>query len=94
VTGKPAAVIVSFVESYTIDPRFQAAIAPKGTDVAEDLEKNFLDNIRAFRWVVHQAVDEIVDRLLKSIDQDFVGLLLAGPQSLNEQLVGLSGGGA
>ena len=61
--------IVSLIDRDAIDPRFQAAIAAKRSDIAEHFQKNLLHDVGSVRRIVHQTANQIIHRLLIAMDQ-------------------------
>ena len=66
--------VVRFVYRNTVNPRLQAALAPKRADVPEDLQKDFLNDIVCVSRIVQQAVRQIINGLLIMRDQRLVCL--------------------
>jgi hypothetical protein len=70
---KPSTRVVSLIDRNPVDPSLEGALPPKTTDVAENLEKDFLNDIGGFRLVVQKSQSEGIYGLLKTTDQVFVG---------------------
>src|SRR6266852_4978036 len=70
----PAPPIRRLVQSDAVDPGLQARFAVKMLHPAEDFQKYVLRRVRRIRRIVHDAVHETVDRLMKLADQPGVGL--------------------
>ena len=86
--GKPTAMVVRFIDGDSIDPGLQRTLAPETADGAKHLEENFLHDIGRIGGVRHQAIDDVVDRLLEPREQFLVGPIVSGAQPLNQASVG------
>jgi len=53
-------------------------------DAAKDLQEDLLDHVAGVRGIPKQAVNQVVDGLLKTVDQRLVGLLGEFPQALQQ----------
>ena len=79
--------IVRLIHRDPIDPGLQAAVAAERSDIAEHFQKNLLHDIASVRRIVEQAANQVIHRLLITLDQDFVGFLDALTQRRDESVL-------
>src|SRR5207244_12029285 len=84
---KPPALVVRFVHGDAVDPGLEAALAPEMTDVAEDLEEHFLDNVAGVAGLVQQQESEVINRLLEAREQRLIGRFFAGAQTADQVFI-------
>ena len=70
--------VIRFVKRNSINPGFQAAVASERADIPEDLEKDFLNDIRSLGRIVHQPVNQVVNGLLEGVDEALVSFRRSG----------------
>ena len=59
----------------------------KLSDVAKNLQENFLGHVAGIRLIVEKAIGQVVYRRLKTFDQLLIGALVAGLQSGDQAVI-------
>lgn len=85
--GKPAPVIVGFIHSDAVNPGLEAAIALERADFPENLKENLLGDVGGIGRIVHQPVNQIVNRLLEAADQRFISFFGARAQGCQQGMI-------
>jgi hypothetical protein len=80
-------VIAGFVDGNAVDPGFEAGLTAECTDAPEDLEKDLLNDVAGIGRIAHQAVDKAIDRILKTLDERFIGLLITAAETIEKELI-------
>jgi hypothetical protein len=83
-TAEPAALVSRLIYGDAVDPGLNRAIAAKSRDVPENLQENFLHHIGGVGRIVQQAADDVIDRLLKALNQRFIGSLFAAAEAIEQ----------
>jgi hypothetical protein len=81
---QPAAAVMGFVDGDPVHPGTKAAVASETPHVAEDLEKNLLNDVTCVRRVVKKPPGQVVYRSLEASDQCFVSGFFSRPEPFDE----------
>jgi hypothetical protein len=84
VAEKPTPGVVGLVHRDPVDPGFQTALTAETANIAEDLEENFLNHIVRIARICHEAVNQVINGLLKRSDQKLVGFLGPLPEGARQ----------
>src|SRR5713101_4863007 len=87
---EPTPLIVSFIDGDAVDPGLQTALTAEMADVAEDFQEDFLGHIARVARIIQQTKREIVNWLLESLEQGFIGRFRAAAKLADQKAVGLA----
>src|SRR3979411_385455 len=73
----PAPAIRGLMQSDAVDPRLKTGLAVEMLHSPENFQKYFLGSVSGVGWIINDAVDEPVNRLMKFSNEPRVSFFLA-----------------